>query len=138
MRGRRSASAAAVLAVVVVSGVTACASPHHREGGCVPRMSAEPRSVHVGDTVTFSTDDVCKVDVPDGGWRVEARLAGAVGTRATARSAEPFDGSWSVRILVPAAFPVGDASIGITNWDYSSCPDTASCAGPFADVTVER
>lgn len=136
-RGRRSALAAAVLAIVL-SGLTACMSPAPREAGCVPRLSVEPRSVHVGDTVTISTDDVCRVDVPDGGWRIEARGPGTDGARATARSAASFDGSWSARVVVPAAFPVGDVSIGITNWDYSSCPDNASCAAPFADFTVER
>lgn len=137
MRGRRSTSAAAVLAIVL-SGLTACASPAPGDGGCVPRLSVEPRSVHVGDTVTISTDDVCSVDVPDGGWRIEARASGADGARATARSAASFDGSWSARLVVPADFPVGDVSIGITNWDSSSCPDNASCAGPFAGVTVAR
>jgi hypothetical protein len=137
MRGRRSASTAVVLSVIGIT-MTACASPNPSEGGCVPRMSVEPRSVHVGDTVTFSTDDVCRVDVPAGGWRIEAHLPGGDGARATVRSAERFDGSWSARVVVPADFPVGDVSIGITNWDYSSCPANASCAGPFADVTVER
>ncbi|GAA4267561.1 hypothetical protein GCM10022256_31730 [Frondihabitans peucedani] len=123
---------------LVVGALAGCATPAVDRGGCVPRFSIEPGVARVGDSLEFSSRDVCAVDVPRTGWRVAILVPGSAEARATVRSTETFDGSWTVRIVVPPGVPAGQASVTITNWDYSSCPDGASCAGPSAEFTVER
>lgn len=134
---QRGASAAAVL-MIVIGMATGCASSRQTAGGCAPRMTVEPSSASVGDRVTFSSHDVCDVDVPEMGWRVEAHTSGDDASTASVRSTEPFDGSWSTDLVVPSDFAVGEASISVANWDYASCPDDASCAAPIAELTITR
>ena len=126
--------------LVLVAGVlTGCASSGGAGGGgCVPRMTVSPRVAHPGDTVTLATRDVCDVSVPEGGWQVDAFPTGEDTPHVSVRTHEPLDGSWSVSVTLPADFRAGDAAFGIENWDYSTCPDDASCAGPFGYFRVEE
>lgn len=137
MSRQRGASAAAVL-MIVIAMTTGCASSGQRAGGCVPRMTVEPSSASAGDRVTFSSHDVCDVDAPETGWRIEAHTSGEDASSVLVRSSEPFDGSWSTDLVVPSDFAVGEASISVANWDYSSCPDDASCAAPIAELTITQ
>lgn len=120
------------LAVVVGAGaLSACTSSSGGGEGarsCVPQLTVRPGTAHPGDTVTVSSSDVCDVPVPDRGWTVSVRQPLEDGREVTVRSADPFDGSWSTSVALPADFPVGETSVGIDNWDYSSCDDGASCA----------
>ena len=55
----------------------------------------------------------------------------------TVRSTAELDGHWSVSVELPDDFPAGETTAGIDNWNYSSCPDNASCAGPVGSFRVE-
>jgi hypothetical protein len=125
------------LAVVVGAGaLSACTSSPGGGGFCVPQLTVRPGTAHPGDTVTVSSSDVCDVPVPDRGWTVSVRQPLEDGREVTVRSADPFDGSWSTSVALPADFPVGETSVGIDNWDYSSCDDGASCAAASGDFRV--
>lgn len=111
--------------------------------GCLPRFTVTPDTARAGETVTFATTDECDADVPDGGWRIEVQHGGEDVPEDTAfadaaRSDDAFDGSWSVSVPLPADLEPGAAWVSIANWDYSTCPDDASCAGPSQTFTVAR
>lgn len=122
-------------ACVLVSG---CAVLDESPGGtnCVPRMSVSSDEVVRGEVVTLVTADVCEVALPSGGWRVSAGHVGDGTALITAETDEELDGSFDVSLELPADFPTGDAWIGIENWDYSTCADAGSCAGPSTTFTV--
>lgn len=143
-RARRVATVLA-LTVAASSALTGCtASPVYRPpGGCLPRFTVTPDTARAGDTVTFATKDECDVDVPDGGWRIEVQHEGEDASEDSAfadaaRSDDPFDGSWSVSVPLPTDLESGAAFVSIANWDYSTCPDDASCASPSQSFTIER
>jgi hypothetical protein len=144
-RTRPHLLAVLVLTLAVSSALAGCAaSPvFGPPAGCLPRFTVTPDTARAGDTVTFSTTDECDVDVPDGGWRIEVQHEGAnlpedSAFADAARSDDAFDGSWSVSVPLPASMESGAASVSIANWDYSTCPDDASCAGPSRSFTVAR
>lgn len=137
--------AALVLTVAVGSALSGCTSypVSGPTAGCVPRFTVTPDTARAGDTVTFATTDECDVEVPDGGWRIDVQHQGEnvpddPAFADAARSDDAFDGSWSVSVPVPSDIEPGDAWVSIRNWDYSTCPDDASCAGPSRDLTIER
>lgn len=133
---RRISAVALALALMTLNG---CAMISPSSGYCVPRVHVEPTSVRAGDTVTVVSEDRCEVTVPTGGWLVVAGHVGDGGNGPVqVRSSEPFDGSFRVDLQLPKDFPAGEAYAGVINWDYSTCPDTASCAGPLGGFTVER
>jgi len=120
-----------------VGALAGCATSSGGDrGGCVPVMTVSPRVAHPGDTVTLSSSDVCAVMVPEGGWKVAARQPLEDGRAVTVRSDDALDGSWAASVTLPADFPTGEVSFGLENWDYSTCPDGASCAGPFGSFRV--
>lgn len=130
-----------VIGLVVLAAcvpVSGCAV--HREGpgdtDCVPRMSVSSDEVVRGEIVTLVTADVCQVALPSGGWRVSAGHVGDGTAVIVADTDEALDGSFEVSLELPADFPTGDAWIGIENWDYSTCDDAGSCAGPSTTFTV--
>ena len=125
----------ALTACVLVSG---CAVLNGGPGdtNCVPRMSVSSDEVVRGEVVTLVTADVCEVAIPSGGWRVSAGHVGDGTALITAETEEQLDGSFDVSLELPGDFPTGDAWIGIENWDYSTCADASSCAGPSTTFTV--
>jgi hypothetical protein len=76
--------------------------------------------------------------MPAGGWVVKAAPVGqldfAVRTVAETKLVDGF----SATVVLPADFPVGDAFAGLESWDYSGCPDNASCASPSASFRVAQ
>ena len=126
---------AVLTACVLVSG---CAVQNEGRGdtSCVPRMSVSSGEVVRGEVVTLVTADVCEVELPSGGWRVSAGHVGDGTAVIVAETDEALDGSFEVSLELPADFPTGDAWIGIENWDYSTCDDAGSCAGPSTTFTV--
>lgn len=131
--GVRGFVAIGATVLIGASALSGCASSSSGPGlgsdGCVPRLTVEPASAQPGDTVTVSSTDVCDDRVPKGGWAVTVQQPIEDGRRTTTRSADAFDGSWSVQVVLPSDFPSGEASVGIDNWDYSFCADNGSCAG---------
>lgn len=120
---------------VLVSG---CAVQHEgpRDTNCVPRMSVSSGEAVRGEVVTLVTADVCEVAIPSGGWRVSAGHVGDGTALITAETRDELDGSFDLSLELPADFPTGDAWIGIENWDWSTCADAVSCAGPSTTFTV--
>lgn len=144
-RTRSRLVASLVLTLAVSGALTGCsASPvYGPTAGCLPRFTVTPDTARAGDTVTFATTDECNADVPDGGWRIDVQHQGEnvpddPAFADAARSDDAFDGSWSVAVPVPSDIEPGDAWVSIRNWDYSACPDDASCAGPSQALTIER
>ncbi|WIB77393.1 hypothetical protein DEJ28_17385 [Curtobacterium sp. MCPF17_002] len=97
VRGFVAVSLKLVFGIGALAGCSYSSSGGDR-GGCVPRMTAAPRTVHPGDRVTVSSSDVCDVPVPDGGWVVTARQPLEDGRQVSARTDEALDGSWSVTV----------------------------------------
>ncbi len=130
-------SVALGLAAISLAGCTYSSAP--ASGFCVPRFTIEPSTAKPGDTVTLESTTVCDVDVPRDGWTVQVAPIGetALGVQSSVR--DPFDGSWSVEVVLPADFPAGDAFAGIANWDYSDCnaPGDANSSGSCASASVD-
>lgn len=134
-RGFVAGGLALVCALGTITGCVTSSGGDGR-GGCVPRMTVSPEIAHAGDTVTLSSSDVCAVQVPDRGWEVTAKQPLERGRAVTVQSGDALDGSWAASVTLPADFPSGEVSFGIDNWDYSTCPYDASCAGPFGSFRV--
>lgn len=137
---RRCMVRTAWIAVIAVVGMTlaltGCAANNIGGGSCVPRMRIEPATIHPGDSITVASADKCNVKIPGEGWDVVAGHAGGGKALVHVKSSDPFDGSFRVELTLPHDFPVGQAYAGVDNWDYSTCPDAASCAGPMSSFTV--
>lgn len=74
-----------------------------------------------------------------GGWLVVAGHVGDGGKGfVQVRTSDTFDGSFRVQLKLPDDFRAGDALAGVSNWDYSRCPDNASCAAPMGNFTLEQ
>jgi hypothetical protein len=127
-------SVALLLAVpLTLTALVGCSTP---KPVCVPRITVTPGEAHAGDTVTVESSDVCEVTVPRDGWRVVISPTGDHGPSTTVTTSEAFDGSFSTEVTLPDDIPEGDASAGVENWDYSTCDDNASCAGPYSGFSV--
>jgi hypothetical protein len=127
-------SVALLLAIpLTLTALVGCSAP---KPVCVPRITVTPSEAHAGDTVTVESSDVCDVTVPRNGWRVVVSPTGDRGPKTTVTTSAAFDGAFSVTLTLPDDIPEGDASAGVENWDYSTCDDAASCAGPYSGFTV--
>lgn len=124
------------LLLAVPLGLTALVGCSASEPVCVPRLTVTPSQAHAGDTLTIESSDVCEVTVPRDGWRVVVSPTENRGPETAVTTLEAFDGSFSATVTLPDDIPEGDASAGVENWDYSTCDDTASCAGPYSGFTV--
>ena len=123
---------------VALLSITACAAaPAAEEAFCVPRITVEPQSVAGGDTIILTSDDFCGAEMPEEGWAVSAAPQDRIDDAVVIRSTEEFDGAFRVDITLPIDFSAGPAFAGIDGWDYSGCPDDASCASPTGDFVVE-
>jgi hypothetical protein len=135
-RLRRIAPAVALASLgLVMPGCTYSSPP--AGDFCVPRITVEPAVVSPGGTITMSSDTACDTAKPPGGWAVLVAPVGQVGLGVSTTVPDEFDGSFSVMFEVPDYFPSGEAFAGISNWDYSDCPDNASCASASGSFTVE-
>lgn len=103
---------------------------------CVPRMTVSPTTATPGASITLISEDICDLAAPVHGWQVGAGSTAGGGSLVTVRTTESFDGSFEVTITLPADFPSGKAYAGIDDWDYSTCPDNASCAVPLVTFEV--
>ena len=131
------ARAAAVMIVALSLALAGCAANKVTSENCVPRMRIEPATVHPGDSITVQSADTCKVKIPVDGWVVVAGHVGAGKALVQVKRSAEFNGSFRVELTLPSDFPVGEAYAGVDNWDYSTCADTGSCAGPMGSFTVE-
>lgn len=127
-----------VLAVVAIAAMvlSGCVSAPPAESYCVPRVTVSPAEVRPGDTITVSVESGCDADMPSRGWVV---IAGPVGQRdlavRTLIEAELVTGL-TTTVELPADFPLGEGFAGLDAWDYSGCPDNASCASPTGSFRV--
>lgn len=130
--------AGALLAPLLLAAALAgCSTPLVPVGSfCVPRLIASSTDVVAGETITVTSDTVCDIPPPAGGWTVLVAEVGAPGAGERTTVDEEFDGSFEVAVTVPAHLTPGEAFVAIENWDYSNCPDNASCASPSASLTV--
>lgn len=128
----------AIAIVMATLALTGCATIGLDDGTCVvPLVRVAPATAHPGDTITVVSDDSCDVEVPNGGWVVVAGHVGGGKTLVQVTAKNVFDGQFRVELTLSEDFPVGEAYAGIENWDYSTCPDNASCASPTGSFTVE-
>ena len=134
---RAGARASAIVIVAVTLAVTGCAMNNVAAENCVHRMRIAPATIHPGDSITVESADSCNVKVPSKGWVVVAGHVGAGKALVQVNRSDEFNGSFRVELTLPSDFPVGEAYAGVDNWDYSTCADPGSCAGPIASFTVE-
>lgn len=127
--------------VLAVAGMTmsGCYLSPPPPAGCVPRIEVTPAVASPGDTITLESDTSCDDLPPDGGWIVTAAHVGSTAVLAQTTSDEQFDGSFVATLVLPADFPNGQASAGISNWDYSFCEGSGSgsCASATGDFVVQ-
>lgn len=128
-----------LLACTLMLGGCATSSPPVDDAGaaaCVPLVRIEPRVASPGDTVTVIVDDDCDLEAPEGGWEVMVAPVGRFESAIRSTVAADLDEGFSVAIPLPPGFPAGEAFGGIDGWDFSHCPDSASCASPTGDFSV--
>ena len=130
--------------IALVSAVTlalsGCSTPSPSPGSdyCVPRVSVTPAEVRPGDTITVEVESGCDAPTPPGGWVMTAAPVGELDRAVRTTVEEDLGDGLTVSIELPDAFPLGEAWAGILEWDYSGCPDGASCAGPTGSFQVVR
>jgi hypothetical protein len=137
--GHHLAIGTTVMTAMLVSGCATRTSGSEATGTndyCVPRMTVSPTTVTPGVSITLSSEDICDLAAPAHGWQVGVGSTAGGGSLVTARTPERFDGSFEVTIVLPTDFPSGKAYAGIDDWDYSMCPDNASCAVPAVTFEV--
>lgn len=124
---------------VLLSGVltSGCSSTASNPAACVPRVAVRPATVVPGGTITVSVEAGCDRKTPEGGWTILAAPLGKPELAVKQKVDRPLSDGFSLSVSVPESFPAGDAYAGITEWDYSSCDDGASCPGPTRPFTVE-
>lgn len=128
------ATAAACIGVVTLMG---CAAPVvGPPGACVPLIAVEPDTAAPGSTITVTSRGACRVTVPPEGLTITAAGVGNLNSAIHTAGAVDAEGALRVQLQLPKDFPLGEAWTGIDDWDYSSCPDNASCASPFGSFTV--
>ena len=133
--GRR---VALVIAVALALSGCSTPSPSTASDYCVPRVSVTPAEVRPGDTITVEVESGCDAPMPLGGWVVTAAPVGDLDAAARTTVEEALVDGLTVTIELPASFPFGEAWAGFREWDYSGCPDGASCASPSGSFRVVR
>ena len=134
---RRWVAAIAVFAVAAVT--SGCASPPP-DGWCVPRITVTPSLASPGESITLTSDTKCDAPLPRDGWVVSAAHVGDGDEPLVSLiSQDEFDGDFTATLELPTNFPLGEASAGIENWNYSDCSGSSgSRASPSGGFTVER
>ena len=94
----------------------------------MPHITIEPAVVSPGGSITMASDTECDAAPPTDVWKIIVAPVGQAYLGVSANVTDEFDGSFSVMLEIPAYFPSGEAFAGVENWDYSECPDNASCA----------
>lgn len=104
---------------------------------CVPGLRVEPEGPRPGDLVTVTPDQNCPV--PEGTeWTIRIQPEDARVPLSEATVRPDADGSFALKITVPATIAPGRALVWITNyWDTAECPDGASCVSAEGYFTVE-
>jgi hypothetical protein len=125
---------AAVFAATTAFVAAACTSPP--TSACVPRVQIEPKKAHAGHTIEVSVEAGCDIAAPSDGWIVYAAPVGKPERAVTVHIDGELSKGFHAMLTLPAAFPTGEASAGLKDWDYSTCADSASCAGPSGSFTV--
>jgi hypothetical protein len=141
MPRRRPLARVCLTAGVTAMLVTGCASAvpaasPEVPGRCVPLINVQPERPSPGDRIVVTAPGTCRVAVPPDGLEITAApvgdLTSAVRLTVPLGTGEPFH----AELQLPDDFPLGEAWAGIEDWDYSSCPDNASCAIPYGYFTV--
>ena len=118
---------------LTLMALAGCSAP---APACVPQLEVTPNPAHPGDRVQVRSSNVCGVAVPREGWRVDVSSGGEQHSVVSATTSQAFDGTFSVTVTLPNGIAEGDASAHIQNWDYSTCPDDASCIGASGYFTI--
>lgn len=121
------------IAAMVLSG---CVSAPPHEGYCVPRVTVSPAEVRPGDTIAVNVETGCDAAMPSGGWIVIAAPVGQLDLAVRTVVEKELADGLSVMVELPADFAVGEGFAGLDAWDYSGCPDNASCASPTGSFRV--
>ncbi|QHC67632.1 hypothetical protein GSU68_14355 [Rathayibacter sp. VKM Ac-2759] len=139
MRSRAAVTVLGLLACALALGGCAMSSPPVGDdgpAGCVPLVRIEPRVASPGETVTVVVADGCDLETPEDGWDVVVAPVGGLESGVRSVVSTDLGEGFSVDVVLPADFPAGEAFGGIDGWDFSHCPDSASCASPTGDFTV--
>lgn len=138
MRTPRSAAVGLAIAVMLVSGCTTTSPEETESTFCVPRVWVTPAEVSPGDTISVEVEGRCDAPTPPAGWVVRAAPVGQLESAvSTTVDAEVLAG-FTVTLDLPADFPPGEAFAGLASWNYSDCPDNASCASASGGFRVVR
>jgi hypothetical protein len=104
--------------------------------GCVPLVSVQPETVRAGDTITVVVSPGCDSAAPADGWVIRAAPVGKLDQAVRVSTSADLASGFEIELLLPKDFPPGAAFAGLDDWDYSNCPDNASCASPSGDFVV--
>jgi len=127
---------ALVIAVALALSGCSTPSPSPASDYCVPRFSVTPAEVRPGATITVEVESGCDAPMPRDGWVVTAAPVGDLDAAVRTTVEEALVDGLTVTIELPATFPLGEAWAGFREWDYSGCPDGASCASPTGSFRV--
>lgn len=129
---------AVAIGLLLVAGCTVSGPEEVDATYCVPRVWVTPAVVGPGDTISVEVESGCDVSTPRDGWVVIAAPVGQLDRAVrTTVDAELEDG-FTVTFDVPEDFPPGEGFAGLEEWDFSGCPDDASCASPTGGFEVRR
>ena len=104
--------------------------------GCVPLVSVSPRTVQVGGTITVVVSPGCNLQTPAEGWVIFTAPVGEMDQAVRLTVQQSLGAGFRTEMPLPASFAAGEAFAGLDGWDYSACPDNASCAGPTTSYTI--
>jgi len=127
------------LVIAVALALSGCSTPSPSPASdyCVPRFSVTPAEVRPGATITVEVESGCDAPMPRDGWVVTAAPVGDLdaAVRHDGRG-RPSSTDSPSRSSCRPTFPLGEAWAGFREWDYSGCPDGASCASPTGSFRV--
>ena len=136
MRRSQSRLLIGALCAVVLTGCAQTRPGMGGAGGCVPLVSVQPQTVVAGDTITVTIAPGCNPETPADGWMIIGSPVGNLDAAVRTPLAADFADGLEVELQLPASFPSGPAFAGVDEWDFSSCADNESCAGPTTDFVV--
>ena len=128
--------AAAASATLLLTGCTVSGPEEIDATYCVPRVWVTPADALPGDAISVEVESGCDASTPPDGWVVVAAPVGQLERAVRLTVDAELEEGFTVTLEVPDDFPPGEAFAGLEEWDFSGCPDDASCASPTGSFEV--
>lgn len=133
----RALGLAASIAMLIAGSLTGCAPASDR---CLPApLAASPTEVRPGESLTVESEAAeCDLEYEDGATYSVGLISSSGAKSEEVDVPIERDGSFSIDIVVPESFPVGQASVVVSGSAYDDCGDeSGSCAAYTVEVMIE-